>query len=200
MKLFQLISESSTFSQLANATKKNWPTRIKNARYINSKIVPPSLVIYEEGEMDITFKAKSFGSKSTTGKTFSPRVRFFPSGKKVEDLQNFVKLRDQLKLIDIRKTVPKAVLSRTDLKNMVCKVHCNCPDYAFRMEYANREIGASDIVVSNGAAPVITNPNEKPGLCKHILGLLSYLGGGGEMAGTVTKNEKPRSVNSGGNS
>jgi len=198
MKLFQLLNESSTFAQLANVTKKNWPTRIKSARYTNSKIVPPSLVIYEEGELDITFKAKSIGNKSTTGKTFSPRVRFFPSGKKIEDLQNFVKLRDQLKLIDIKKTVPKAVLSRTDLKNMSCKVHCNCPDYAFRMEYANREIGASDIVVSNGAAPVITNPNEKPGLCKHILGLLSYLGGGGEMSGVVTKNEKPRSVNSGG--
>lgn len=60
-------------------------------------------------------------------------------------------------------------------KNLNVKVSCSCPDYTFRWEYANHKAGASDIVYSNGEPPVETNPNMKPGLCKHGLALAKYL-------------------------
>jgi hypothetical protein len=52
------------------------------------------------------------------------------------------------------------------------KVSCSCPDYMYAgWEYANHEVGASDIIYGNGEPPLIKNPDLRPGLCKHLLAL-----------------------------
>jgi hypothetical protein len=55
------------------------------------------------------------------------------------------------------------------------KVSCSCPDYCFRWEVANHKHGASDIIYSNGEPPLERNPNNKPGLCKHLLALRALI-------------------------
>lgn len=183
MKLIQILAEISNFNQLFNTTRQKWGRgREKRSKFVD-KVVRPELVLFETGDAKVTFKAKSFGRHSTTGKTFTPRCSFFPDSKKKESVSSFVSLQNKLNKLDKSQPIPKDVISRTDLKNMNCKVQCDCPDYIFRMEYANKRIGAADIVGSNGAAPVETNPNENPGICKHLMGLISFLGGGGNLSG-----------------
>ncbi len=55
------------------------------------------------------------------------------------------------------------------------KVSCSCPDFTFRWEVANHRAGVSDIKYSNGEPPTTTNPNMKPGGCKHILAMAKFL-------------------------
>ena len=52
----------------------------------------------------------------------------------------------------------------------------NCPDYKYRWAYANSQqdagpVGFNSLNKSNGQAAKITNPKNRPGLCKHLLGL-----------------------------
>lgn len=53
------------------------------------------------------------------------------------------------------------------------KVSCDCGFFTFVCEYALTKYGASTIKYCNGQPPNITNPEERPFLCKHlaILGL-----------------------------
>lgn len=44
-------------------------------------------------------------------------------------------------------------------------VSCDCGSYTFTFEYANWTWGASKIVHSNGEPAVVTNPQNRPGLC-----------------------------------
>lgn len=47
-------------------------------------------------------------------------------------------------------------------------VSCDCEDWVFRWEYAVAKCGATKILYGNGDAPVMTNPMEVPGCCKHL--------------------------------
>lgn len=60
-----------------------------------------------------------------------------------------------------------------DLKlgNTNVSVSCSCPDFLYRFEVANFNKGAARIQYSNGAAPVITNPQGKASLCKHLVAI-----------------------------
>ena len=189
------INESENFKGLAQTTKAEWGDgRHKRSKYVD-KVVKPSIVLFKSGNFFITFSAKSFGRHSTTGKTFNLRVTFFPDRNKKESIQKFIEVQKRLNNLDRNKPVPNNILSRKDLSYMKCKVNCNCPDYVYRMEYANHKIGAANIVSGNGQYPEITNPAEKPGLCKHLLGLLTYLSGGGQLSAVAKdswNNEKTK--------
>lgn len=60
-------------------------------------------------------------------------------------------------------------------KELNVKVSCSCPDFMFRHEFANSQVGASDIIYGNGEPPTETNPSHTPGLCKHLLALRKIL-------------------------
>ena len=68
-----------------------------------------------------------------------------------------------------------------DADSVPCTVDCSCPDYRYRWAYANdrRDAGAVGVRSLNkswpGSKPVITNPQIKPGLCKHLLALKNEL-------------------------
>ena len=47
-------------------------------------------------------------------------------------------------------------------------VWCNCPHFKYTLEYSLHKNDASRIVNSNGSAAVITNPDNKAYLCKHL--------------------------------
>ncbi len=50
------------------------------------------------------------------------------------------------------------------------KVSCSCADFVFGgWEYANAKRGAADIIFGNGEPPTVKNPDNRPGLCKHLL-------------------------------
>jgi len=65
----------------------------------------------------------------------------------------------------------------TKLENTPVEVSCSCPDYKYRWEVANKKAGSSRIIFSNGKDPNITNPTFRPGLCKHLIALGSYISG-----------------------
>ena len=54
-------------------------------------------------------------------------------------------------------------------------VTCSCPDHAFRWEVALAKKGGSKILYSNGEKPVIQNPQEKPGCCRHSFAFIKLL-------------------------
>jgi len=60
------------------------------------------------------------------------------------------------------------------------EVSCDCRDFKYKWEVANHTEGSARIVYSNGKAPKETNPNFKPGMCKHLIAvrneLKEYLG------------------------
>lgn len=61
-------------------------------------------------------------------------------------------------------------------KQLNVKVSCSCPDYTFAgWEYANHLAGASDLIYGNGEPPTIKNPQNKIGLCKHLLALRAFI-------------------------
>jgi hypothetical protein len=56
-------------------------------------------------------------------------------------------------------------------KKLHCNVSCSCDDNLFRWEYSNTQNDASEIEYSNGEPAVVTNPENQPGLCKHLCAL-----------------------------
>ncbi len=54
-------------------------------------------------------------------------------------------------------------------------VSCDCEDFMYRWEYALSLYGATDIINSNGEPAKIRNPNNRPGVCKHIYKILSNM-------------------------
>lgn len=48
-------------------------------------------------------------------------------------------------------------------------VSCDCGNYTFVWEYANTVNRASRIKYSNGQPAHLTNPTNRPGLCKHLV-------------------------------
>jgi hypothetical protein len=72
-----------------------------------------------------------------------------------------------------RNTVPNHYISMITFQNkkLQAVLSCSCDDNLFRWEVANSYKGASEIEYSNGAAPDTTNPNYRPGMCKHLVSL-----------------------------
>ena len=187
--MFNKINEADNFNGLVSKTKSGWGKgRDKRSKYV-MRDKNPLVVLFQSGEMSVSFTGKSLSRHSTTGKVHVVRVTFFPEKHKKESIASFAALQAKLNKLDKNQPLPKDVISRTDLKNMKCKVHCTCPDYTYRMEYANTKQGNSNITTSNGQPPDITNPEQKPGLCKHILRLIQWLSGGGEISGKVSSEE-----------
>lgn len=68
------------------------------------------------------------------------------------------------------------------VEDLDCKVHCDCPDYFYRRQYANYKIGAGTMDPNilgqqhNKQAPTPGGHADiGPGLCKHLVGLAEYL-------------------------
>lgn len=56
------------------------------------------------------------------------------------------------------------------------KVQCSCQSYIYQgFEYANSLYGASEILYGNGDPPRTTNPQNSPGLCKHLVKIVSLI-------------------------
>lgn len=51
-------------------------------------------------------------------------------------------------------------------------VHCDCKHFKFRCEWVLDQLGASSLIYSQNRPPRITNPNQVPGVCKHVLNIL----------------------------
>jgi len=54
-------------------------------------------------------------------------------------------------------------------------ITCSCPDHMFRWEVALTKKGGSKILYSNGEKPIIQNPQEKPGCCRHAFSFIKLL-------------------------
>ena len=80
--------------------------------------------------------------------------------------KKLMKARDQNKYVSHIKFLDK---------KLNVEVSCSCPDFIYRWEYANAQVGAAKIRYSNGDAPDSTNPGHKPGLCKHLLALRALI-------------------------
>jgi hypothetical protein len=186
MKLTKILNEMESFNGLMKMTNQKWGRgRDQRSKHV-IRDKNPLMVLWRSGEMSVTFSAKSISAHSTTGNTHAIRVTFFPDKNKKDSIKSFAALQAKLNKLDQNQPIPKNVITRTDLKNMKCKVHCTCPDYTYRMEYANTQKNNSNITTSNGEPPVITNPTEKQGMCKHLMRLVQWLTGGGPVSGKVS--------------
>jgi len=68
------------------------------------------------------------------------------------------------------------------LSEIPCHVDCTCQDYKYRYAWTNKQRGSSKVGPTSlnqaiNRPPRITNPSNKPGLCKHILALKNYIQG-----------------------
>lgn len=70
------------------------------------------------------------------------------------------------------------------------QVSCGCDRFKFKWEWALHRQGAAQIIHSNGAAAVVTNPRGIPCACKHIFLALLYLKLVCKRNGRVAKNKK----------
>lgn len=55
-----------------------------------------------------------------------------------------------------------------DLRTKECWVHCSCPFFKYNLEVVLSKSKNSSVIKSNGALPVVRNPDMVPYLCKHI--------------------------------
>jgi hypothetical protein len=70
----------------------------------------------------------------------------------------------------------------TPLSQVDCTVDCDCQDFRYRWAHANKQHGASKIGHNSlnqciNRPPRITNPEGRPGMCKHLLALKKYIDG-----------------------
>ncbi len=68
------------------------------------------------------------------------------------------------------------------LHRVQCLVDCECPDFRYRWAWTNKQRGSSRVGPGSlnqawNKAPRITNPQGRPGLCKHILAARQYIYG-----------------------
>lgn len=68
------------------------------------------------------------------------------------------------------------------LQDINCSVDCTCPDYRYRWAWSNKQrrasqVGPQSLNQALNRAPRITNPGNRPGLCKHILAMREYIYG-----------------------
>lgn len=170
-----LLMEFLNYNQLVAATHDFWNSRFDNAKQV--EIPPPDLVVMKSGDLDLTFACRAHSPGS--GRKHLCAMVLFPSETEKKAVVSRLKewwgsLKARLNKFLGRK-VPEKILTGRDLRMMKCKVTCDCEDYLYRFEVANKAKGASDIVHSNGARPNVRNPDMKPGICKHLLSLLRYL-------------------------
>jgi hypothetical protein len=132
----------------------------------------------KDGTVDLSFDFES--RPSTTGRPHQGYVKFVPEKgqpRAIDKLRDFLgRIGQQIKKF-IGKKVPPQALKGSDLRKMLCEVSCSCPDFKYRMSYANVQVGVTTAAgrTDNGRAPVRTNPAKRPGFCKHILATLRYL-------------------------
>lgn len=55
------------------------------------------------------------------------------------------------------------------------KVSCSCPDFTFTYEVTLHNVGAADVIHSNGEPSDIRNPTQRPGTCCHLHRLLGEI-------------------------
>jgi hypothetical protein len=68
------------------------------------------------------------------------------------------------------------------LSNVECVLDCDCHDFKFRYAWAVKQrqsstVGPQSMNQAHNRAPRITNPEGRPGLCKHLLALKDYIYG-----------------------
>ena len=82
----------------------------------------------------------------------------------------------------IRFKKPALGNSRKPLQHIPCEVDCTCPDFRYRWAWSDKQRGAARIGKQSmnqciNRAPRKTNPDNVPGLCKHILAARDYIYG-----------------------
>lgn len=73
--------------------------------------------------------------------------------------------------LEITALTPKT----TSIMDGPVRVACSCPDFWATWEVALTHKGAAIIQYSNGEHPEVRNPNLRPGMCKHLLGLTGHI-------------------------
>lgn len=181
------LTERMTFAQLLGNTKTHgkyvvgglrkvdgkWindpavPGRVDNARFVIA--APPLTQVNKDGSVTYRWKFRSRIDRSTTDKTHLGYLRMMP---KKKGFMAFLK---------------KLVKGDGPWEGE-CEVWCSCPDFRFRMGYANWRAEASHKPTGqNGDStlepPVKTNPKMIPMLCKHLA-----------MAGSVFLQNPPKKL------
>jgi len=115
-------------------------------RRLNSRLV--KVVGYKTG-------TGKDGIPTAVARTYTP-LEYSLGGRRIMRAKDKNKYTSSIKFLD---------------RGLHVRVSCSCPDYMYRWEYANNLVGASHIIYGNGEAPDETNPQYRPGLCKHLLAL-----------------------------
>ena len=79
------------------------------------------------------------------------------------------------RLVRSRDTKPYVSHVKFIDKKLNVEVSCSCPDFMFRWEFALAQAGAAQIRYGDGSPSDSTNPQYKPGLCKHLIALRTLI-------------------------
>lgn len=134
------------------------PARKKRASHVKPKQMFSRSV---EAPDSFVFSYKSDPGWSTTGQRWHGYVKLLKEG-----------------MVDNR---------AIEIQDVDCQVDCDCPDYRYRWAYNNAEQGAGETGAgtwnkNNGQAPKPKGPphfgvgDMGPGLCKHLMSLVEFLG------------------------
>lgn len=141
----KLLTERMSFRDLYSRTESGRKDRGRTD--VNTK---PLKVTSIDGHEAWTFSYKS--NPSTTGNRWQGYISFFKEN----------------------------VDSKESASDLECQADCQCPDYRYRWAYANNAqdaapIGNDSLNQCINRPPNITNPEQVPGLCKHLSALRDYL-------------------------
>lgn len=127
------------------------PGRVANSRFVVTR--PPSPTVGPDGVPMVKYNFKSRPDRSTTGLRALGYIKFLPAGRG---------------------------RPRTEIDRDV-HVYCSCPDFKYRWHKALADAGAAATPTGIGGEatnqdPVVTNPEKKLALCKHLCAMHDYLG------------------------
>lgn len=146
------------WQNLIRSTKPVSPTSI--SENFNNNIIDLDLG-YDERHQIMTFVGKIRGS---SGSLYEWQIDFLD----VEKTLNLTPLEIQ------EARFPKPSLAKNDIK-----VFCNCPQFRYTFSNANidnrAETGPNFPGFINKSHRASRNPNQNPGVCKHIVSVVNYL-------------------------
>jgi hypothetical protein len=146
----ELLAEAMTYADLMQSSD---PDRIDRG----SRIPARSLRVYTKNDREAwKFSYKSPKDEITTIDDENP------TGKRHQGFIHFLK---------------EDMQTGDNAMDIDCSVDCSCPDYRYRLSYANKAAGAGENGPSslNKGFNYQSSINVGPGLCKHLIALKEYL-------------------------
>lgn len=152
---------------LTDKTISGFPDTLKRHNAVSELSEPKLVVNLNPDKATALFKAQVPGSK---GDNYESKILFHRVSYKPIPLSGQLTFADYV--VSDPKTGRKYILDKLGMKDMDVKVSCTCPDFQHRFSKYNADHGA---LIGKPEDNYGRNPNEVPGMCKHLFKTVEYL-------------------------